>query len=89
MLANSHYDFNHECIKKVQPIRSDEVQMMQITDVINGAVCRANRTTIPQPSGAKAEIIDYIRMRSKLRLTQSTTLGTRKFNIFVWEGRNA
>ena len=88
VLANSHYDFNHECIKKVQPIRSDEVQMMQITDVINGAVCRANRTTIPQPSGAKAEIIDYIRMRSKLRLTQSTTLGTRKFNIFVWEGRN-
>ena len=76
-------------IKKVQPIRSDEVQMMQITDVINGAVCRANRTTIPQPSGAKAEIIDYIRMKSKLRLTQSTTLGTRKFNIFVWEGRNA
>ena len=65
------------------------LQMMQITDVINGAVCRANRTTIPQPSGAKAEIIDYIRMRSKLRLTQSTTLGTRKFNIFVWEGRNA
>ena len=89
VLANSHYDFNHECIKKVQPIRSDEVQMMQITDVINGAVCRANRTTIPQPSGAKAEIIDYIRMGSKLRLTQSTTLGTRKFNIFVWEGRNA
>ena len=79
----------YECIKKVQPIRSDEVQMMQITDVINGAVCRANRTTIPQPSGAKAEILDYIRMRSKLRLTQSTTLGTRKFNIFVWEGRNA
>ena len=65
------------------------LQMMQITDVINGAVCRANRTTIPQPSGAKAEIIDYIRMKSKLRLTQSTTLGTRKFNIFVWEGRNA
>ena len=31
VLANSHYDFNHECIKKVQPIRSDEVQMMQIT----------------------------------------------------------
>ena len=59
VLANSHYDFNHECIKKVQPIRSDEVQMMQITDVINGAVCRANRTTIPQPSGAKAEIIDW------------------------------
>ena len=23
VLANSHYDFNHECIKKVQPIRSD------------------------------------------------------------------
>ncbi|MFQ9233696.1 MAG: DUF3800 domain-containing protein, partial [Bifidobacterium longum] len=87
--ANSHYDFNHECIQKVQPIRSDEVQMMQIVDIINGAVCRANRTTIPLPQGAKREIIERIRSKTNLRLTQSTSLGARKFNIFVWEGERS
>lgn len=85
--ANSHYDFNHECIRRVQPIRSDEVQMMQITDIINGAVCRANRKTIAPPSGAKAEIIELIREKSHLQLTKSTALGARKFNVFVWDGR--
>lgn len=85
--ANSHYDFDHECIRRVQPIRSDEVQMMQITDIINGAVCRANRKTVLPPTGAKAEIIRLIRERSHLLLTKSTALGARKFNIFVWEGR--
>lgn len=87
--VNSHYDFNHECIQKVQPIRSDEVQMMQIVDIINGAVCRANRTTIPLPQGAKREIIERIRSKTNLRLTQSTSLGARKFNIFVWEGERS
>lgn len=84
--ANSHYDFDHECIRKIQPIRSDEVQMMQIVDIINGAVCRANRTAIGAPTGAKKEIIERIRRNSHLTLTKSTSLGTRKFNVFVWEG---
>lgn len=84
--SNSHLDFNHRCIKKIQPIRSDEVQMMQITDLINGAVCRLNRTTIAQPSGAKAEIIQLIKERSHLQLTKSTTLGASKFNMLVWDG---
>lgn len=83
--ANSHYDFDHKCIKRVQPIRSDEVQMMQITDIINGAVCRVNRT-LPPASGAKAEIIELIQRRTHLTLTRSTALGARKFNMFVWNG---
>lgn len=87
--ANSHYDFNHKCIQKIQPIRSDEVQMMQIVDVINGAVCRANRTDIKPPVGAKKEIVRRIQNRSKLKLTQSTTPGARKFNLFVWTGGRA
>lgn len=63
--------------------------MMQIVDIINGAVCRANRTTIPLPQGAKREIIERIRSKTNLRLTQSTSLGARKFNIFVWEGERS
>ncbi|MBS6345004.1 MAG: DUF3800 domain-containing protein [Bifidobacterium pseudolongum] len=86
--ANSHYDFNHECIRRIQPIRSDEVQMMQITDLINGAVCRANRRAIEHAHGAKGEIIDLIRHRSGLSLTQSTTLGARKLNLFIWGGQS-
>lgn len=85
--ANSQYDFTREHVKKVQPIRSDEVQMMQITDIINGAICRANRKTIKPASGAKKALIDHLQEMSKLRLDLTTMLGARKFNIFVWTGR--
>jgi hypothetical protein len=84
--SNSHYDFDHKSIKRIQPIRSDEVQMMQITDILNGAVCRINRTDVDAPRGAKQQIIEQIRNKSGLKLTQSTTYGARKFNVFCWEG---
>lgn len=86
--ANSHYDFNHECIRRIQPIRSEEVQMMQITDLIVGAICRANRHEIDPPHGAKEIIINLIRAKSRLSLTKSTTLGAKKLNLFVWEGQS-
>jgi len=33
ILANSLYDFNHKIIKRVQLIRSHEVEIMQLTDI--------------------------------------------------------
>ena len=36
--CNSMYDFSHRIIKRVQPIRSDEVEIMQIVDLLIGAL---------------------------------------------------
>ncbi len=83
--SKSHYDFNHKCIKKIQPIQSHEVQMMQIVDILIGAVCRANRN-IPK-NIYKQAVIDSIKKQSGFSLITSTTYGERKFNIFKWEGK--
>lgn len=87
--CNSLYDFSHKIIKKLQPIRSDEVQIMQLTDIMIGAITHYNRD-FPQSekrSAAKQEIIDLIKIRSNYSLRKTTLLRENKINIFFWEPR--
>lgn len=83
--SNNMYDFKHKIIRKIQPIRSDEVQIMQITDILVGAVCRARRKlSIEHQSEAKQKIIQRIIQRSGYPLDKSTLLRETKFNYFIW-----
>ncbi len=38
VLSNAHYDFSREIIKKIQLVRSDEVELVQVADFIFGIV---------------------------------------------------
>ncbi len=83
---NSIYDFSEQVIQRLQPIRSDEVQIMQIVDILIGAVAYQNRI-FPDgfvKSSAKRQIIDLIQSRSKYSLEKSTLLREEKCNLFVW-----
>lgn len=87
--SNSIYDFSHSIIKKLQPIRSEEVQIMQLVDLLIGALCYENRK-FPEgfiKSVAKREIVDLIKRRSKYTLKKSTLLREDKFNILVWNAQ--
>lgn len=86
---NSIYDFAGTSIKRIQPIRSDEVQLMQLVDVLIGAVTYQNRR-FPEEhkkSETKLGLIDLIQKRSGLELIKTTLLREDKFNIFVWRAR--
>lgn len=86
---NSIYDFTGESIKRIQPIRSDEVQLMQLVDVLIGAVMYQNRR-FPEEhkkSETKLGLIELIKKRSGFELTKTTLLREDKFNIFVWRAR--
>lgn len=87
--CNSVYDFSGNIIKKVQTIRSHEVQIMQIVDVLIGAVAYNNREFQKdfQKSDAKLNLIELIKERSKYSLTKTTLYKEDKFNIFVWDAR--
>ena len=89
VISNSLYDFSKSIIKKVQPIRSDEVQIMQITDILIGAFGYKNRLFDDnhRKSQAKLDIIKLIQKRSGYTLTKSTLLRESKFNLFVWQAR--
>lgn len=87
--CNSKHDFKKHVIRKLQPIRSDEVQIMQLTDLLVGAITHYNRffDSLASHSSAKAELIEIIKNRTNYSLTATTLYRENKFNIFVWEAQ--
>ena len=84
VLCNNHYDFNRELIKKVQQVRSEEVELVALADLLIGAISYLHRGKTT--SEAKLKLIERIKERSKYNLIASTLYRENKFNIFVWRG---
>lgn len=85
--SNSIYDFSQRIIKRIQPIRSEEVQIMQIVDVLIGAICYESRK-FPEGfnrSAAKQEIVRLIKNKSGYTLKKTTLLREEKVNLLVWD----
>mgnify|MGYP004646474753 FL=1 len=89
VIRNSIYDFSKSIVKQVKPIRSEEVQIMQITDILIGAFGYKNRI-FPEGekrSQTKLNLIKLIQQRSNYSLEKSTLLREEKFNLFIWRAR--
>ena len=87
VLANNLYDFKREIVEWVQTIQSHEVEIMQITDLLTGALSYINREL--HTNAAKVRLAKRIIERSKYSLTKSTLYREQKMNIFVWEAQDA
>jgi hypothetical protein len=83
VLRNDKYDFSKEIIKKVQQVRSHEVELLQVADLLIGAASYVNRGL--KESQAKLILVDHIKHRSRYSLLKSTLVRERKFNIFIWD----
>jgi len=83
VLSNNLLDFEQNIISKVQEIRSHEVNIIQITDILIGALQSLNRSDIR--SETKKEVIQKIKTRSRYELTKSTLAKEEKTNIFYWQ----
>jgi hypothetical protein len=90
VLCNNVYDFTNQMIKKIQHIRSEESEIMQIADLLIGAVGYFNR--VLSDSNAKRDLVNLIRAKFLIDLGSSTPLSETKFNLFFFtpsEGCNA
>ncbi len=87
--SNSMYDFSQSIIQRLQPIRSEEVQIMQLTDILIGAIAYENRSFPDgfQKSSAKQEIISLTKKRSGYSMKKTTLLREDKLNLFRWDSR--
>ena len=83
VLRNDRYDYSKEIIKKIQQVRSHEVELIQLADLLTGAVSYLHRELNTSPP--KLELIEQIKRRSKYTLLKSTLIKERKFNIFIWQ----
>ena len=88
--CNSLYDFPQKVIKRIQPIRSEEVQIMQLVDILIGAVGYTNRKFDEgfAKSPAKQKIINLIKERSGYSMTKTTLLREEKLNLLSWDARD-
>lgn len=82
VLSNNIYDFNRNVVQNIQLVRSHEIGILQICDLLIGAVMAVNRGTDVSP--AKLELINRIKLRSSYDLTRRTLIKEQKFNLFVW-----
>lgn len=85
VLSKNAYDFSRKIVERVQLVRSDEIEQMQLADLLIGAVSYLNRGS--QNSQAKTTLIKRIQERSGYSLDRTTLLQEKKFNIFRWRAR--
>jgi hypothetical protein len=83
VIANNAYDFDRQVIKRIQQVRSHEVEQIQLADLLIGAVSYANRG-LAENSG-KVAFVQRMRERSTHSLTNSTLLREQKVNLLVWK----
>ncbi len=82
VLANNLYDFSRNIVERLQTVRSHEVEILQLTDLLIGIISAANRDDVTSP--AKRELIARMRQRSRYQLTRTTLLRESKVNLFHW-----
>lgn len=86
VLANSAYDFRRQIIRRIDLVRSEQVQQVQLADLLIGAVSYLHRGL--GGNAAKASLLRRMQERSHYSLRQSTLLRSRKVNLFVWQPRS-
>lgn len=85
VLAHAHYDFQRKIIERLQIVRSHEVQLIQLTDLLTGAVAYANRELCSNLG--KTTLVNRMRERSGYGLTSTTLYREDKVNILRWRGQ--
>ncbi|MCY7988540.1 DUF3800 domain-containing protein [Bacillus spizizenii] len=89
VLCNSKYDFNHQFIKDVKQVHSNESEILQLADLLIGALSFDHRglTSSVYSSQSKKLLVNKIKNRAGLALNYSTPRWESKFNLFIWEPR--
>lgn len=89
VLCNSQLDFNGELVQRIQIVRSHEIELMQIADLLIGALSfiHQGKESLPDASVAKKAIVQRIKDRSFFTLMKRTPLRETKFNLFFWQPR--
>ncbi len=82
VLCNNMLDFERKILRDIQLVRSHEVELVQMADLLIGCVAYVNRGL--SGSAAKNQVARHLQDLSEYKLTKSTLLSERKFNLFMW-----
>ncbi|MGB6973516.1 MAG: DUF3800 domain-containing protein [Terracidiphilus sp.] len=82
VICNSMYDFSREILERIQIMRSDESELLQLADVLIGAVGYAARDL--KGNRGKVRLVEFIRQQTGYSLARSTLYREEKFNLLRW-----
>ncbi len=82
ILCNDKHDFSNKMIRQLQSIRSEESHLMQLCDLLLGAVSYRIRGLYGNK--AKLAMINYIEQYLGRELLYQTSIEEEKFNIFLF-----
>lgn len=85
VLANSIHDFDLSKIRNVQNIRSHESVILQLSDILIGAVGYNSRDL--DGSNAKLELMELIKLKSGYSWNKNTLYKEEKFNMLFWSAK--
>lgn len=83
ILSNAQYDFTRTIIERMQHVRSHDIALLQLADLLIGAISYHARKI--QTSRAKTKLIELIKCRSGFSLERNTLPTQRKFNLCIWK----
>lgn len=86
VLSNSKFDFDRNIFQRFQVIRSHESTLLQLCDLIMGAVSYQSRGL--DSNAGKNSLVELVKKRSGYSLDKSTLYKENKFNIFYWKSGN-
>ncbi len=87
VLANNMFDFSKQVVQRVQTVRSHEIEILQLTDLLLGAISYTNRNL--SQSSAKNAIVQRIKKRSGYTLTKNTLYRENKVNLLCWQANTS
>lgn len=85
VLSNSMLDFSSDIVENVQTVRSHEIELMQITDLLSGALAYLHRDL--KSNASKIKFIDRMIKRSGYSLKGTTLYAEKKMNLLIWQGQ--
>ncbi len=94
ILNYSLYSFYQTCIRKVQIVKSNEVELLQLCDLLIGCIGYYNRfmsdnqISLSDRSDAKIQMCEYLQSKTNRPLNQNIPLNETKLNIFIWEPKH-
>lgn len=85
-LCNNFFDFDRDVIERVQQIHSHESELLQIADLLIGAVSYANCGLTTTSGKGKSQLVNLVNSWPGVGpLDQTSSYGRTKFNLFVWQ----
>jgi hypothetical protein len=85
VLSNANYDFSRSIIDWIQLVPSREVELVQLADLLIGAVSYTNREL--DTSTAKTQLVRRMQQRSGYTLRRTTLPSEKKVNLFRWHAQ--